>query len=355
MKKLTATEAYELMNNHHKGSLDLDYTDIEELPDWLTVEGDLLLRHTHIKKLPNHLIIKGNLFIDYSYIEEIPHDIKVAGCIYAYASHLKKLPHNLSVSGDLCIEHTHVERLPCGLKVGGRLDIRSTNIQKIPKDILVGAGGLYMSHTPIKDLPDDLIIGWNLDVTYTKIKKLPKNLVVGGYINLDEDVELSTDLKSGWFPLRHGVLCGEDCSYLTHGDYVEGKYLFADGILTHVSHKKTIGEYTFYKGKIKGRNVVYDGKHYAHCKTFREGVEDLLVKSAKDRALDQYKRLSINTVMTVDELKTMYHTITGACRQGIEIFVSNIKDLKDKYTISEVIEMTRGHYGSEKFKKFFEY
>ena len=57
---------------------------------------------------------------------------------------------------------------------------------------------------------------------------------------------------------------------------------------------------------------------------------------------------------TVEELKRMYRVITGACKAGTESFVNSLKDLKDKYTVREVIEMTYGQYNAEKFKEFFE-
>lgn len=53
---------------------------------------------------------------------------------------------------------------------------------------------------------------------------------------------------------------------LRNGDYFPGKYIYADGILTHVCKAAKIDGYTFYRGKIPGQNVVSDGKNYAHCK-----------------------------------------------------------------------------------------
>ena len=132
-----------------------------------------------------------------------------------------------------------------------------------------------------------------------------------------------------------------------------GKYLYADGILTHIKKKRKIGEYTLFVGKIPGHNVVFDGKHYAHCKNFRDGVGDLLFKSAADRGADQYRGVSLDDSFTVEELKTMYRVITGACKAGTEFFVNSLKDLKDEYTVREAIEMTKGQYGAERFQAFF--
>ena len=140
---------------------------------------------------------------------------------------------------------------------------------------------------------------------------------------------------------------------LRDGDYAEGRYLYADGILTHVKGKKTIGAFTLFVGKIKGKNVVCDGKNYAHCDRLRDGIADLLFKSAADRGADQYKNISLDQEMTVEEMVTMYRVITGACRQGSERFVNSLGKVKEKYTVREAIDMTKGQYGAERFAEFF--
>ena len=140
---------------------------------------------------------------------------------------------------------------------------------------------------------------------------------------------------------------------INNGDYVAGKYLFVDNILTQVKSKKTVGQYTVYVGKIKGQNVVSDGVNYAHCDKIRDGIADLLFKAASDRGAEQYKNLSLDTELTVSEAVTMYRIITGACRAGSEAFVNSHKELKEKYTIRECIELTKGQYNAEKFAEFF--
>ena len=140
-----------------------------------------------------------------------------------------------------------------------------------------------------------------------------------------------------------------------NGDYVPKRYLYADGILTHIKGKKTTKGYVFYQGKIKGKNVVFDGTNYAHCNTLREGVADLLFKSAHDRGADQYKSLTLDSELSLDEMKTMYRVITGACRQGTESFIESLGDkVKDKYTVREAIELTKGQYNAERFADFFD-
>ena len=218
----------------------------------------------------------------------------------------------------------------------GNLDLRGTNITVLPDNLTVG-GNLDLSDTNITALPDNLTVGGWLDLRGTNITALPDNLTVGGNLDL-----IGTGITN------HTV------KRLRHGEYVPGKYLYTDGILTHIKKKKKIGEYTLFVGKIPNRHVIFDGKHYAHCRNFRDGVADLLFKSAADRGADQYRGISLDDSFTVEELKRMYRVITGACEAGTKSFVNNLKDLKDKYTVREVIEMTDGQYNAEKFKAFFE-
>lgn len=56
---------------------------------------------------------------------------------------------------------------------------------------------------------------------------------------------------------------------------------------------------------------------------------------------------------TVEELKTMYRVITGACRAGTDNFVNSLGKLKEKYSVREVIELTKGQYNAKIFERFF--
>ena len=221
-------------------------------------------------------------------------------------------------------------------KNNGNLYLIGTGITALPDNLTVG-GWLDLSGTKITALPDNLTVGGNLYLIGTGITALPDNLTVGGGLDLSGTRITNPTVKR-----------------LRHGEYVPGKYLYADGILTHVKKKKKAGDYTVFVGKIPGHNVVFDGKHYAHCRTLREGIADLLFKSAIDRGADQYKGISLDDSFTVEELKTMYRIITGACQQGTQAFVDGLKERKERYTIREAIKLTKGQYNAEKFKEFFE-
>ena len=219
----------------------------------------------------------------------------------------------------------------------GNLDLSETQITSLPEGLTVG-GSLDLSRTQITSLPEGLTVGRSLDLRETQITSLPQGLTVGGWIDFrGTQIKNRTKYKK-----------------LQNGDYVPGRYLYADGILTHVKRKRVLHGYTYYVGKIKGQNVIYDGKNYAHCKNFKSGVEDLAFKAAEDRGAEQYRNMPVDTELTVEEAKTMYRVITGACQAGTNAFVESLGKLKEKYTIAEMIDLTRGQYGSTTFKDFWE-
>ena len=264
-------------------------------------------------------------------------------------------------SGSLYLDNTPIATLPDGLEVGGSLDLDNTPIATLPDGLTVG-GSLYLDNTPIATLPDRLTVGGSLYLNNTPIATLPDGLTVGGwlYLNNTPITALPDDLTvGGCIDLRGTKIKNKEAEQkkvrkLQNGDYIEGRYLFCDGILRHIKKRKMISGYMLYIGKIKGKNVVSDGKYYAHCNPFAEGLADLLFKAADERGAEQYKGLPLNTVLTVQKMVTMYRVITGACQQGTQAFVESIKNLKETYTIREAIELTRGQYGWQRFAEFFD-
>ena len=371
--KLTLEEAKKIMSENN-GNLNLGYTQIKELPDNLTVGGNFDLRGTPIEKLPDNLTVGGNLNLYGTQIKELPDNLTVGGNLNLGYTQIKELPDNLTVVGYLNLRGTPIEKLPDNLTVVGYLDLRGTPIEKLPDGLSVG-GDLGLSYTSIKELPDNLTVGGNFYLYDTEIEKLPDGLSVGGGLDLygtqikelPDNLTVVDYLDLSGTPIEKlpdnltvgGEIFGFDgdtsnVHYLKDGDYVPDKYIYADGILTHIINKKKIQGYIYYKGKIKDKNVISDGEYYAHCKSFKQGVKDLEFKKARDRGADQYKNLTLDTVVSTDELITMYRVITGACQQGTKHFVDSLGEkLKDSYTIRETIDLTNGQYGARVFEEFF--
>ncbi len=181
--------------------------------------------------------------------------------------------------------------------------------------------------------------GGSLDLRDTNITALPEGLTVGGSLDLQGTNITDTSNVNRKFPQ---VI------------YKKNKFLWCDGILTHIKKERKFGKFTFYYGKIKEKNIIFDGVNYAHCKDFKAGVIDLEFKSAKDRGAEQYKGLALDSVVKYEDAVIMYRVITGACQQGTQRFLDGLKEIKSEYTIREIIQLTAGHYGSGVFKSFFD-
>ena len=316
MAKLTMAEAKRLMAKNN-GNLDLRWRDdITELPDNLTVKGWLDLEGcANIPKLPIGLTVGGWLDLSYTLICE--------------------LPENLTVGAGLYLNDTPIRELPVNLTVGGDLDLSGTEITELPANLTV-VGWLDLSYTFIRELPEGLTVGRWLELIGTPINELPKGLTVGKTI----------------YGMGH-IVNNKNYKQLQNGDYVPGKYIYADGILTLIKGVHKIGQYTVYVGKFKGHNVVSDGTYYAHCNNIRKGIADIAFKRLKDRGTAQYESLTLDSVIPFEEAVIMYRIVTGACRQGTKDFLNSQKELKKEYTVAEIIEATKGQYGHETFVRFF--
>ena len=179
--------------------------------------------------------------------------------------------------------------------------------------------------------------GGSLYLRGTQITALPDGLTVGGYLDL-----------------RGTQITGKkDYKKLKNGMFVDGRYIYADNIFTHVKRSKKIGEYTYHIGKIKGQNVVQKGSVFAHCKDFESGVRDIEFKERKNRGAEQYAKLTHESTVKKNDAIIMYRVITGACQAGTQRFLDGLGETKDEYTVAEIIELTRGQYGGRQFEEFF--
>ena len=56
----------------------------------------------------------------------------------------------------------------------------------------------------------------------------------------------------------------------------------------------------------------------------------------------------------MSEAKTMYRIITGSCEAGTNAFAEGLGELKESYTVREIIDLTKNAYRGEVFRDFFE-
>ena len=251
-------------------------------------------------------IIEGNLRIEKGCKDDFSEVVEIKGSCYIHSD--VELP-KLTTIGDSCDIYSDVE-LPKLTTIGGSCDIHS-------------------------------------DV------ELPKLTTIGGYCDIHSDVEFNAPLAKS--NVKNASLVAFN---FTFNCFFKLGFVFADNILTKfISKKRNKNGNTIYKvqaiGGTKISYVLESNGAFSHGDTIKEAKESLIYKIS-NRDTSQYKDYTLDTVVTFKDAIKMYRCITGACEAGTRHFVENVlKTKKKKYTIKEVIEHTKGQYGSDKLQEFF--
>ena len=378
--------------NFHK-SIWFDHCQLREIADYMHVHGDLRLDHCIIGTLPKGLVVDKNLYIPSTNIQTIPADCRCKKLIASY-SKLKYIPDNWSVEGlnltgcpitelpnglrnlkYLNIAYTRIreikevypgvefnasnsqvselpdnwkakyssvcgcpmEILPRGMHVAQDLDISETRITSIPDDCQVGRS-IIAYNSQLKCVPDDLVLSGDLDVFGTDITVIPAN-VIAKRIFCNSQVTVDAYL----FNWRRGSIAF----------HPNGHYVCCDRIVSKIlEHKGNVWRCVDLSVD-KEHFLVTDGEgHYAHGMTIQMAKADLRFK-VNERYISQYETLTLDDSLSFDEAYTCYRNITGACRFGTDQFVQSLPEIKESYTIREIIELTKGQYGHQAFARFF--
>ena len=239
-------------------------------------------------------------------------------------------------------------------QISGYLDLRG--LTSIPEGFNPTVGG-YLDLSGLTSIPE----GFNPTVGgylyLSGLTSIPEgfNPTVGGYLDLSG----LTSIPEGFNPTVGGYLylrgdskwIGSNVNTLL--SWQNGKYISVDGIFCETISKKGnvwkvkkyATEKTFY--------IVSDGNGiYSHGDTVKEAKEDLIFK-IDARSKDDYKDLTLKSVLKFDEAVKCYRVITGACQFGVKDFLSRKNIKRKKMSISRIIELTNGEYGSQRFSNFF--
>ena len=133
------------------------------------------------------------------------------------------------------------------------------------------------------------------------------------------------------------------------------EYIKVDGIFTKIISER--GNVMRVQ-RIARKDIEYlvtDGAgKWAHGATLKEAKDSLIYKIS-NRDKSKYEAWTTATEVTHAEAIEAYRVITGACAMGTRHFCETIlgDKKKDKYTVAEVIELTKGQYGAESFEAFF--
>ena len=183
------------------------------------------------------------------------------------------------------------------------------------------------------------------DLYLRSVTSIPEgfNPTVGGYLDLSSGCKyIGAKVEIPPIPAR----------YLWRNK----EYIKVDGIFTKIISER--GNVMRVQ-RIAHKEIEYlvtdgDGR-WAHGATLKEAKDSLIYKITS-RDTTKYKGWSLDTEISHAEAIEAYRTITGACAFGTRHFCETIlgDKKKDKYTVAEVIVLTKGQYGADRFKEFFD-
>ena len=175
--------------------------------------------------------------------------------------------------------------------------------------------------------------------------------------------------KGSWITLCEYRVNNEDWyyPYFVKSEYVDGEkikedtlygefreVIEVDGIQSLlISQRKHVQKVVIAKQMEPSYIFTKDGVS-AHGRTVKRAYRDWLFKTSP-RDMSEYEGLKLEDVRDLNYWAVCYRTITGACALGTENFIETFKDsLKLQMTLQEIISVTEGQYGHNRFKEFFE-
>lgn len=363
---ISRTNITEIPNDCEFDTLYMEYAKVNKLRDNMMLFS-LSAKKSALTELPKGLKIRDTLDISYTKITEIPDDCEF-GSLYIENTKINKLRDNMNLNC-LNVRNSLLQELPKGLKVKNYLGISYTDITGIPDDCEFGS--LSMIHTKITKLRDNLVLG-NFIAYNSSLTELPKGLVVMGdleifHTNITEipndcwanAIQCSFELNDERYEKKiEGTLHYKLKNEIVHISHPSGReFLHVDDIFSEVIEKK--GNVYHARNGVNGQNfyVVTDGnEHWAHGNTLDGAKQDLFYKiSVRDKS--EYEKLTLDSVLSYDEAIACYRVITGACKLGTNDYLEHRlpePKKKKKYTIGEMIELTKSEYGGRTFREFFE-
>ena len=199
----------------------------------------------------------------------------------------------------------------------GNLEIRNSSDAEKYKNVTKVTGYLYIHSSAKLDAPALTSVGGYLSI-HSKGSLAAGKLYCGGYD-------------------KFAVIDNIGCVVLSEKQ--------ANGVTvllcrhSKIKTQKVIGD-KFYVARKDGEN--------AHGKTIADATQELLFKIGP-RDVERYRNMPLTTTKTPAEWALVYRTITGACQYGTNQFIESRGKMKKKYTLSEIVALTKGQWGHDKF------
>jgi hypothetical protein len=270
------------------------------------------------------------------------------------AADAEKYRNITKVTGDLSINSNAKLDAPALTSVGGDLSINSN----AKLDALTSVGGdLYIYSNAKLDAPALTSVGGYLSINSNAKLDAPALTSVGGdlYISSNAKLDALTSVGGDLYIYSKGALTA---GKLYCGGYEKFKVI--DDIGCVVLSEKKQGDMTILMcrhSKIKNQKVVGDkfyvaqkGDSNAHGKTIAEAVQEILFKIGP-RDVSRYRNMPMHTAKTPSKWALIYRMVTGACQYGTAQFIETRRDLKKEYTLAEILTLTEGQFGHDRFSE----
>ena len=285
--------------------------------------------------------IGGDLYL--GSLTSLPEGVSLSCGGYLYLRSLTSLPEGVSLSCGGYLYLGSLTSLPEGVSLSCGGDLNLGSLTSLPEGVSLSCGG-YLNLGSLTSLPEGVSLSCGGDLYLGSLTSLPEgvSLSCGGYLYLRS----RRIYRGDKFPKHVAQL-----RYLWRNK----EYIKVDGIFTRIISER--GKVMKVQ-RIARKEIEYlitDGEgRWAHGATLKEAKESLIYKIT-DRDSSKYKTWDKNTIVSHAEAIEAYRVITGACALGTRHFCESVlgENKKDKYTIAEVIELTKGQYGAETFKNFF--
>ena len=150
-----------------------------------------------------------------------------------------------------------------------------------------------------------------------------------------------------------GYLEEHESKWYLNGNIEDSEYIIVDNILSKVLKRKGNVLKVINHSDTEESYIVEQNGYYSHGRTLDEARESLVYKLST-RDLSEFKSLTLESVLSRDEAIRMYMSVTGACAFGTKQFIES-RDIKEEYSIKEIINLTITQYGNEKLKEFFSF
>jgi hypothetical protein len=301
------------------------YNVVYEVEGDLVVAGVVNLNSNYLTSLPESF---GNIKCDWlnlskSNLTSLPESFGNIKCDWLNLSYnnLTKLPESFGNIKCNCLNlgNNNLTKLPesFGNIKCDRLDLSNNNLTNLPESFgNVKCNRLYLYNNKLTSLPESFgnIKCNRLDLDYNNLTEFPK-------VRKFDEIEITDE------------------------------YVYCDKILTWFDKVKKINEYTVYVGYFNNFVVTKDNEVFAHSKSIRQGVSDLLFKLS-DRDAEKYKSIDLDEQIPIEQAIVMYRTITGACSYGVESFMKG-KEFSETISVNEIMDIIGNQYGSVEFKEFF--